>query len=205
MLKFLSMLILMWRVLAKVPTDEERKTILECHTKLREHVNPPASNMLLLNYSVEMEHLAVKYFADCRPPINREPFRGTSNLLMIGRSEKSRSVQELCKVNGNFYDYEKDQCSGPCLVHNLMVWASAAEVGCASKVCPNEFDSSKSKYALVCIYKLSDPCLTGRPYDKGKSCSRCPDGYGCLRNQCYKGEPITTLVDMTTTPIGTVV
>uniref|UniRef100_A0A5K3FJP4 SCP domain-containing protein n=1 Tax=Mesocestoides corti TaxID=53468 RepID=A0A5K3FJP4_MESCO len=204
MLKLLPLLILTWHVLADVPTDEERKAIVECHTKLREHVNPPASNMLLMNYSLELENLAVQFFADCQPPSNREPFQGTADLLIDGLPEKPKYVEELCKVNGNDYDYEKNDCSGNCREYKLMVWATAAQVGCASKECPNGFDALKSRYALVCIYKPSDNFLAKRPYESGESCSRCPDGYRCLRNQCYEDKPTTTSIAMTTTSIGTV-
>uniref|UniRef100_A0A5K3FJ48 SCP domain-containing protein n=1 Tax=Mesocestoides corti TaxID=53468 RepID=A0A5K3FJ48_MESCO len=153
MLKLLSLLILTWHVLAEVPTDEERKAILECHTSLREHVNPPASNMMLMNYSIEMENLAVTYFADCRPPRNREPFQGTFELLFHDLPEKSQYVQELCKVNGNDYDYEKDDCSRSCREYYHMVRATLTQVGCALKACPNRNDASNSTYTLVCIYK----------------------------------------------------
>uniref|UniRef100_A0A5K3FZD5 SCP domain-containing protein n=1 Tax=Mesocestoides corti TaxID=53468 RepID=A0A5K3FZD5_MESCO len=206
MLKLLSVLILTWHVLAEVPSDEERKAIVECHTKLREHVNPPASNMMLMNYSIEMENLAVLFFADCRPPTNRKLFQGTSELLMDRLPEKPQFAQELCKVNGNNYDYVKDKCYGPCSDYNLMVWAVSTQVGCALKTCPEQGDVSKSTYALVCLYKPGDDSLTGRPYESGRSCSQCPDGYACQRNQCNKGTPpaTSTSIAMATTSIGTV-
>uniref|UniRef100_A0A5K3FT70 SCP domain-containing protein n=1 Tax=Mesocestoides corti TaxID=53468 RepID=A0A5K3FT70_MESCO len=127
-------LILTWHVSAEVPTDEERKAILECHTKLRENVNPPASNMML-----------------------------------------------------------------------MMVWAASTQFGCALKNCPSRNDVSKSMYTLVCIYKPSDRLVAARPYERGKSCSQCLDGYGCLRNQCSKDAPTNALNAMTTTSIGTVI
>uniref|UniRef100_A0A5K3FD38 SCP domain-containing protein n=1 Tax=Mesocestoides corti TaxID=53468 RepID=A0A5K3FD38_MESCO len=203
--KLLCVLILTWHVLAEVPTDEERKEILECHTRLREHVNPPASNMMLMNYSIEMENLAVKSLADCRPPSDLEPFQGTSELLMDELPEKPQFVQELSTVNGKTYDYERDDCSGPCRDYNLMVWATSTQVGCATKKCPKRGDVSKSTYALVCIYKPGDNSVAERPYKSGKSCSQCPGGYGCQRNQCYKDTPTTTAssIVMTTTSIGT--
>uniref|UniRef100_A0A5K3FQ20 SCP domain-containing protein n=1 Tax=Mesocestoides corti TaxID=53468 RepID=A0A5K3FQ20_MESCO len=162
--------------------------------------------MMLLNYSIEMENLAVKFFADYRPPSNREPFEGTSELLMDGLPEKPQFVQELCNANSNGYDYERNDCSGFCRPYNLMVWAVSTQVGCASKECPNGRDTLKSRYALVCIYKPGDNLLDKRPYESGTSCSQCPDGYGCLRNQCYGGTPTTTAtsIAMTTTSSGTI-
>uniref|UniRef100_A0A5K3FPG8 Secreted protein n=1 Tax=Mesocestoides corti TaxID=53468 RepID=A0A5K3FPG8_MESCO len=92
MLKLLSLLMLTWHVLAEVPTDEDRKAIVECHTKLCEHVDPPASNMFLVIYLIEMENFAVKFFAACRPLSTREPFQGTIKLLMQGLLEKSHRM-----------------------------------------------------------------------------------------------------------------
>uniref|UniRef100_A0A5K3FX61 SCP domain-containing protein n=1 Tax=Mesocestoides corti TaxID=53468 RepID=A0A5K3FX61_MESCO len=205
MLKLLCLLILTWHVLAEVPTDVERKTIVECHTKLREHVNPPASNMMLLNYSIEMENLAVKYIADCRRPANVEPFEGTSDLVIDKLPGKSQYVEELCKVNGNHYNFERNDCNGPCIAYNQVVWAASTQFGCAIKNCPIEGGISKSSYTSVCIYKPGDELVARRPYESGKSCSQCPDGYGCQRNQCYRDTPTTTTtsIAMTTTSIGT--
>uniref|UniRef100_A0A5K3FRU5 SCP domain-containing protein n=1 Tax=Mesocestoides corti TaxID=53468 RepID=A0A5K3FRU5_MESCO len=203
-LKLLSLLILTWHVLAEVPTDVERKAIVECHTKLREHVNSPASNMLLMNYSIEMENLAVQFLADCQPPSNREPFQGTSNLLIDRLPEKPKYAQKLCNFNGNDYDYEKGQCSSYCREYNLMVWATSTQVGCALKACPRGGDASKPMYALVCIYKPGDNSLARRSYESGQSCSRCSDGYGCQRNQCYKETPPTPTISTTTTSISAV-
>uniref|UniRef100_A0A5K3FSA8 SCP domain-containing protein n=1 Tax=Mesocestoides corti TaxID=53468 RepID=A0A5K3FSA8_MESCO len=80
-----------------------------------------------------------------------------------------------------------------------MVWSALTQVGCALKNCPNRDDVSKTRYALVCIYKPGERSVAVRPYESGKSCSRCPDGYGCLRNQCYKDTPTTK----TSTSVGT--
>uniref|UniRef100_A0A5K3FKF0 SCP domain-containing protein n=1 Tax=Mesocestoides corti TaxID=53468 RepID=A0A5K3FKF0_MESCO len=201
MLKFLSVLVLTWHVLAEVPTDEERKAIVECHTKLREHVKPSASNMMLMNYTIEMENLAVKYLADCRPPTDGKPFEGTSYQTIYRLPENSQYVQELCKVNGANYDYERNRCSGRCIAYNQMVWAESTQFGCALKKCPEGGDISKARNTLACIYKPGDATVTNRPYENGTSCSRCPDGYGCQRNQCYKVTLTTTATSIAmTTP-----
>uniref|UniRef100_A0A5K3G5X5 Venom protein n=1 Tax=Mesocestoides corti TaxID=53468 RepID=A0A5K3G5X5_MESCO len=37
-----------WLVMAEPPTDKEREEIVEFHTRIRENVKTPASNMLLM-------------------------------------------------------------------------------------------------------------------------------------------------------------
>uniref|UniRef100_A0A5K3FCC8 SCP domain-containing protein n=1 Tax=Mesocestoides corti TaxID=53468 RepID=A0A5K3FCC8_MESCO len=160
--------------------------------------------MMLMNYSMEMEDLAVQFYADCRQPSNREPFEGTSEVLLYELPEMSQYFQESCKVNGDYYDFDKNKCSRPCLEYNVMVWATATQVGCALKACPKVPDVTKLINALVCIYKPGDKTLVGRPYESGESCSQCPDGYGCQRNQCFKNTPTTTSIAVTSTSIGTV-
>uniref|UniRef100_A0A5K3FXT3 SCP domain-containing protein n=1 Tax=Mesocestoides corti TaxID=53468 RepID=A0A5K3FXT3_MESCO len=58
-----------------------------------------------------------------------------------------------------------------------MVWATTTEVGCSIRKCSEE-------YYLMCIYRPGNDTLLGRPYEEGASCSKCPEGYGCYRNQC---------------------
>uniref|UniRef100_A0A5K3G1J9 SCP domain-containing protein n=1 Tax=Mesocestoides corti TaxID=53468 RepID=A0A5K3G1J9_MESCO len=50
-----------WLAMAEPPTDKEREEIVEFHTRIRENVDPPASNMQLMKYSPELENLAKQY------------------------------------------------------------------------------------------------------------------------------------------------
>uniref|UniRef100_A0A5K3EXX4 SCP domain-containing protein n=1 Tax=Mesocestoides corti TaxID=53468 RepID=A0A5K3EXX4_MESCO len=111
---FIFLLALSWRVLAEVPSEEDRKTIMECHTKLREEVKPTASNMQL-----------------------------------------------------------------------MMVRAKSTQVGCAFGQCITKDDPSTINHLLTCAYKPSEIMFEEAPYEEGASCSKCPDGYRCHRNQCY--------------------
>uniref|UniRef100_A0A5K3FJT6 SCP domain-containing protein n=1 Tax=Mesocestoides corti TaxID=53468 RepID=A0A5K3FJT6_MESCO len=114
LLLLLCSLPLMRFVAADILLPEERRAMEEFHVQLRENVEPPASNMLL-----------------------------------------------------------------------MMVWKEATEFGCATKYC-------KTHYFTMCLYRPAHNWPRERPYATGVSCSECPDGYGCYRNQCDAStEPVT--------------
>uniref|UniRef100_A0A5K3G1M2 SCP domain-containing protein n=1 Tax=Mesocestoides corti TaxID=53468 RepID=A0A5K3G1M2_MESCO len=52
---------------AEVPSQPERDKIMEQLTKLREDVEPEATNMNLLSYSKEMERVAETWVTRCEP------------------------------------------------------------------------------------------------------------------------------------------
>uniref|UniRef100_A0A5K3F146 SCP domain-containing protein n=1 Tax=Mesocestoides corti TaxID=53468 RepID=A0A5K3F146_MESCO len=181
--KIFGLLALTLFVQADVPSEEERKKIVECHTKLREEVHPPASNMQLITYSFEMEKLAQELFDFCGSdfPETDPRFKdvGIAELTSEGGIPQYR---DFCYEDSKTYSYERDNCNGHCLNYIRMVWAQTTLVGCALGRCkamddPNSF--------ILCTYKPSSLKLESRPYENGTSCSKCPEGYGCQRNQCY--------------------
>ncbi|VDD79231.1 unnamed protein product [Mesocestoides corti] len=48
MLRLVCITVLFWNVLAEGPSEKEREYLLKLHAELREEVDPPASNMLML-------------------------------------------------------------------------------------------------------------------------------------------------------------
>ncbi|VDD80244.1 unnamed protein product [Mesocestoides corti] len=79
-----------------------------------------------------------------------------------------------------------------------MVWATSTQVGCAANKCPDRSNGSKFTYVMICIYT---PGVQERPYEDGSSCSRCPDNYGCDRNQCFKNATVSS--SLSTAPAKT--
>uniref|UniRef100_A0A5K3FTA8 Uncharacterized protein n=1 Tax=Mesocestoides corti TaxID=53468 RepID=A0A5K3FTA8_MESCO len=118
MLRVVLILALTWFVVAEVPSDEERKQIVECHTKLREEVQPTAGNMQLMVRSCE---------------------DSTKQCLML--------------------------------------------IGCNCRM-PTSTDILF--YCLnFCLFRaIHPPTLVEQHYERGSSCSKCPAGYECHRNQC---------------------
>uniref|UniRef100_A0A5K3FXV9 SCP domain-containing protein n=1 Tax=Mesocestoides corti TaxID=53468 RepID=A0A5K3FXV9_MESCO len=107
---------LMCSVVADVPSEEERRAIMECHTKLREGVQPTASNMQLLNYSREMEHLAEKFVNGCNPvfPSTNPEYANAGYIQPSSSDQKLKYQDVLCEIDNSTYDYRNNTCHGSC-------------------------------------------------------------------------------------------
>uniref|UniRef100_A0A5K3G2D1 SCP domain-containing protein n=1 Tax=Mesocestoides corti TaxID=53468 RepID=A0A5K3G2D1_MESCO len=189
-LAILLLLLSTWHVAAKVPSEEERSTIMECHTKLRESVQPTASNMQLMTYSEELENLAQEYASACAPTYPKlvGRFENVGFSVMLS-NDRSFQFDDLCKVNSSLYCFEKDTCSYDCQTYKRMVWATSTQVGCAANKCRTLLSTSKPIYWLVCLYKPGVELVDTRPYEAGHMCSKCQEGQTCYRNQCTKDAP----------------
>uniref|UniRef100_A0A5K3FDJ9 SCP domain-containing protein n=1 Tax=Mesocestoides corti TaxID=53468 RepID=A0A5K3FDJ9_MESCO len=196
MRKLLYLLMLPWNVLAETPSKEERKTIVECHTKLREEVKPPASNMQLIRYSDEMEKLAQVIFAQCDDgdPEFEQKFPNVGVLELNLRSTKPK-YEDLCLVDSGTYFYKNDTCKGSCQNYLRMIWASTTEVGCFLGVCIKRGYYNRRDNLLLCAYRPTVRSLRSLPYEKGRSCSKCPQGYKCHRKQCSKESFVVKQLD----------
>uniref|UniRef100_A0A5K3FKQ5 SCP domain-containing protein n=1 Tax=Mesocestoides corti TaxID=53468 RepID=A0A5K3FKQ5_MESCO len=186
MLRFIGLLMLTLNVLSEVPSEEERAAIVECHTNLRERVEPSASNMQLMSYSFELEKLAQQLYPVCAADFNESDpkYQNVGIIELTSANDKPR-FRDLCKVNSSAYNYDKDKCSGHCINYLQAIWAQTKQIGCALGQCKNMYDPSKLEYYITCIYKPSLLVLNPRPYESGPSCSKCPEGSACHRRQCY--------------------
>ncbi|VDM26368.1 unnamed protein product [Hydatigera taeniaeformis] len=72
-------------------------------------------------------------------------------------------------------------------IHKQMIWATSDQLGCAMRRCDGlRSDWGNPQYLSVCQYKPDGNLRGQKPYEYGRSCSKCPEGYFCLRNQCAK-------------------
>uniref|UniRef100_A0A5K3FPP3 Secreted protein n=1 Tax=Mesocestoides corti TaxID=53468 RepID=A0A5K3FPP3_MESCO len=65
LLRICTLIALLWSVVGQAPSEDESSAILEFHRKLRENVNPTASNMMLIVYSDALENYTLQWTANC--------------------------------------------------------------------------------------------------------------------------------------------
>ncbi|KAL5103085.1 GLIPR1-like protein 1 [Taenia crassiceps] len=189
----LSLAFLISSARCQPPTDTERAHVLEAHLKVREDVFPPASDMLLMQYSLKMERLAAYWASFCRfehPDPSHYPwYRGIGQNIALHSGFKPYLTESVCgwKSETAFYNYTSNTCSHACGHYTQLVWANSDQVGCAMRRCDGlRPDWSNPQYLTVCQYKPGGNYVGQRPYVFGPSCSRCPRGFWCSRNQCVQ-------------------
>uniref|UniRef100_A0A5K3F8I7 SCP domain-containing protein n=1 Tax=Mesocestoides corti TaxID=53468 RepID=A0A5K3F8I7_MESCO len=204
MLKFICLLSLLWWAEADSPTVDESKQIVELLTKIRKEVNPTASNMMLMEYSDELENLAKTWLNNCTYPLPHGPaypeYKDVVDVLQTGSSKANASfdLSALFDSEKNAYNYENNTCNSSCANYRRMVWSTATHVGCYRQYCARSSNWSDSTYIMACLYRpvvLNDQ---EKPYKNGTPCSACPYGPDCNHNQCTQKQMPTT--STTSTP-----
>uniref|UniRef100_A0A5K3FIN4 SCP domain-containing protein n=1 Tax=Mesocestoides corti TaxID=53468 RepID=A0A5K3FIN4_MESCO len=175
MKKVLYLAALIWIVSGQVPTVEERTRIMELLTEVRESVDPPASNMMMLTYSSELESIAKDWIANC-------------SVL----APDPRYLPENVSATQSF-----DYVFRPSF--ESMVTATATAVGCSQRHCFNRTEHLPAMYYTTCLYKPVKIIITERPYNQGNSCSACPESFTCQRKQCVNISSVVTTSPSTTT------
>uniref|UniRef100_A0A5K3FW08 SCP domain-containing protein n=1 Tax=Mesocestoides corti TaxID=53468 RepID=A0A5K3FW08_MESCO len=207
MWKLVFLLAISWCAVAENNTDQDRASILELHSMARGNVTPSASNMQLLRYSLVLENLAQQWTANCSNKLpNSTLLPNHPNIAVTWISVQSRKpfYYEVLPLFNNYfreYTYENNSCRGNCRLYIQYVWANTTEVGCGMSRCDkgNENPNTPS-YLVACAYYPAENIGNLRPYANGSSCSACPDGFFCHRNQCTND---TSLLPNTTTPSST--
>uniref|UniRef100_A0A5K3F6E3 SCP domain-containing protein n=1 Tax=Mesocestoides corti TaxID=53468 RepID=A0A5K3F6E3_MESCO len=159
MLKLIYFVSLLLWAEAYSPTDPERNQILELLTNVREEVNPPASNMMLMEYSDELEELAKNWLKNCTYILPHgalyPEYKDVVDVLQYGvkREDASFNLSALFGSEKNAYNYENNTCTSSCANYRRMVWSTASHVGCYQQYCAQSDLSSKSVYIMACLYK----------------------------------------------------
>uniref|UniRef100_A0A5K3FM87 SCP domain-containing protein n=1 Tax=Mesocestoides corti TaxID=53468 RepID=A0A5K3FM87_MESCO len=155
--KITCLLALAWCLAAEVPSEDDRKVIAEEHTKIRENVEPTASNMLMMAYSMELEGLADKWANKCtleKPDAGKDvEYANTSITTDFTENKTYAEMIEKFGQQSYFYNYSTNKCKVPCSSYIQAVWADSKEVGCATNKCPGILPSQKADTLFICVYK----------------------------------------------------
>uniref|UniRef100_A0A5K3F0T8 SCP domain-containing protein n=2 Tax=Mesocestoides corti TaxID=53468 RepID=A0A5K3F0T8_MESCO len=185
MLKFILLLTVIWTVSAAIPSVVERDELLANFTKLREDVQPEASNMNLLRYSEKMQKVASAWVSLCIPAYpsadSYPDFAKYGFIFSFYSGEPDFSDALFVTKNRTSYNYDTDTCIRSCRYYKQAVWASSTRVGCAKKYCPEHHLG-----LVACAFDRANNRQVGRPYKEGQSCSKCPKSYSCVRKQCTR-------------------
>uniref|UniRef100_A0A5K3FWJ2 SCP domain-containing protein n=2 Tax=Mesocestoides corti TaxID=53468 RepID=A0A5K3FWJ2_MESCO len=89
------------------------------------------------------------------------------------------NLNDTYKNQKDLYNYDTNTCTFSCYYFKTMVWSQTTAVGCTIEDCQNS-----GILRTACIYKPGKFDPPDRPYEKGQSCTKCPTGSACYRNQC---------------------
>uniref|UniRef100_A0A5K3F0U3 SCP domain-containing protein n=2 Tax=Mesocestoides corti TaxID=53468 RepID=A0A5K3F0U3_MESCO len=199
MLRILCVLAIIVHVFGDVPTANESAELLENLTRIRENVRPQASDMMLLNYSKEMENVAEECVSRCKdeyPFYEDYPQYNETGFILVTSNHSPEFTEAFINVGrqASLYKYIKNICIGDCFSYKQAVWATSTKVGCAKKFC-----NDKNLGIVICAFNNANNHQTGRPYFWAPNCTRCPKDYRCVRNQC--APPLIQPQNDTTTAI----
>uniref|UniRef100_A0A5K3FU07 SCP domain-containing protein n=1 Tax=Mesocestoides corti TaxID=53468 RepID=A0A5K3FU07_MESCO len=198
MKQLFTLLALFWSIAADIPSMDERKKLVELHAQLRESVEPPASNMLMMAYSSELEALVNAWMANCSTdPPRPDAFSNEASLISKYTQGKRPTLFDemaLLSQQKELYNYADDKCSSFCYYYKQMVWATSGVFGCAQQHCGYMPDLSTPIYLTACLYVPPGNSLYERPYRSGQSCSECPGGSICYRKQCVSASTTLTVL-----------
>ncbi|XP_078525373.1 cysteine-rich venom protein tigrin-like [Lissotriton helveticus] len=196
---------LLWSLASGRRTDytgEEIQLLLDLHNTYRARVNPPAANMMKLEWHDELASMAQDWADQCtfehgQPDRDNPPFDDIGqNLNKFTSSDPDRLDSLYSRTyialktwwdEVIWYNFSRGLCSGPiCGHYTQLVWARTQYLGCGylnGSRCPGEFTY------VVCNYgptgnKGLKPM---RPYIPGEPCSKCDTGHGwCEHGLCIK-------------------
>ncbi|VDD78458.1 unnamed protein product [Mesocestoides corti] len=110
----------MWIAGVYATSEEDRNEIEEFHRQMREDVQPTASSMHLISYSVELEQLAEEWLAhrDYRNPDTKifPQYEGVGQIMTAQRTENLtfKDTYYYLRAQKDFYDFENDECEDYC-------------------------------------------------------------------------------------------
>uniref|UniRef100_A0A5K3FV30 SCP domain-containing protein n=1 Tax=Mesocestoides corti TaxID=53468 RepID=A0A5K3FV30_MESCO len=125
MRSFVCLLALIGHAFTEIPPLNEQNVVEGVLAQVRGDVKPPASNMNLVRYSLEMEALAVDWVSYCSneyPNVTEYPqFEGTGIAMQSFHGKKPRFLDVLdFATNSSKYNYFHNTCDGVCKNYKLV-------------------------------------------------------------------------------------
>uniref|UniRef100_A0A5K3FBB4 SCP domain-containing protein n=1 Tax=Mesocestoides corti TaxID=53468 RepID=A0A5K3FBB4_MESCO len=202
---------LLWIVKAQLPTQNEREELTKILANVREDVQPPARDMMLMNYSLKLENLMYNWVNRCDVELPNASeytqYKDTGMILNKHFHLKPSYAEKIFQYleYEKYYKYDTNNCSSPCDEYKMLIYANTTEFGCAMQTCYNStsnFTSNDTTYVFGCLFKPGVPQVIDRPYTNGTSCEKCPDGYQCYKKQCRKTPSTDFPTSNETTPFS---
>nr|XP_009675187.1 PREDICTED: cysteine-rich venom protein-like [Struthio camelus australis] len=170
---------------------DQQKLIVEKHNALRRGVNPPASNMLKMEWSPEVAKNAEIWANKCtlsHSPATMRKINVTcgENLFMSPDAFSWPSAIQYWYDEVKDFKYGTGATRRGAVVghYTQVVWYKSYQVGCAVAFCPE----TTYKYFYVCQYCPAGNRidLLGTPYKEGNPCGDCPNDCdnGLCTNPC---------------------
>ncbi|KYO34392.1 serotriflin [Alligator mississippiensis] len=170
---------------------DQQNLIVEKHNTLRREVDPPASNMLKMEWNTSAQANAKSWADACTLSHSPESSRTTDtvcgeNLYMsTAPNTWSDAIQYWYDERKYFVHGSGPKSPGDVVGHyTQVVWYKSYQIGCAVAFCPQ----NKYKYYYVCHYCPAGniASLLSTPYKSGPPCEDCPTACdnGLCTNPC---------------------
>nr|XP_055045325.1 peptidase inhibitor 16-like isoform X2 [Misgurnus anguillicaudatus] len=173
-------------------TEQQASDIVDIHNELRSQVQPSAAFMQKVVWNEAVRLVAESYAAKCiwdHNPALPNLTMGENLYVTTGPLNITKAMLKWFEENRD-YDFDSNFCNEGkmCGHYTQMVWATSTQIGCAAHLCGTiEGLDYKNATLLVCDYYPRGNYEAQRPYEQGKSCSKCPDDLPlCEANICVK-------------------
>uniref|UniRef100_A0A8C9FU56 SCP domain-containing protein n=1 Tax=Pavo cristatus TaxID=9049 RepID=A0A8C9FU56_PAVCR len=172
---------------------DQQKLIVDKHNALRRRVSPPASNMLRMCNTSDIQSASINEsnLLSVIKKKNTNTLHTSTSGVTCGEnillSSQPKTWAEAIKVwhsqSSNFkYGFGATTKSANVKNYAQLVWYNSYQVGCAVAYCPK----NQYNYFYVCHYcpPGNNIMQVAAPYKKGPRCADCP-GH-CERGLCSK-------------------
>lgn len=182
-------------------TQDQRAEFLYEHNRLRQTVNPAASDMLKMVWNGELESMAQQWADACdwkhgQPSRLSTPFAQIGQNLWAGSGPYSPTLATDAWFNEiKFYSYDSNACAAGevCGHYTQVAWAKSYALGCGISYCP-QISSIANGHYIVCNYGPAGNYVGEKPYQTGAACSACPPTNSTCDSGLCRADPFCSAV-----------